>query len=82
MGWAHGVVKGVDVGYGVPDICHERGCEELIDRGQAHMCGGLDSHWFGGDEGCGGFYCGSHAGGKLCLVCASIGSHSEEHTES
>jgi hypothetical protein len=78
VGWGHGVVKGVELGYSVPDICHERGCEVLIDRGQAYMCGKTDSHWFGGDEGCGGFFCGEHIGGRLCLVCMEVGSQPSE----
>ena len=47
-----------DVGYGVPALCDEPGCNEKIDRGLGSVC--CDSKPFGGDKGCGLFFCGSH----------------------
>lgn len=46
-----------DIGYGVPAICDYPNCKEKIDRGLAYVCGG-DA--FGGELGCGLFFCGKH----------------------
>lgn len=58
MGWAFGELPdGTAVGYGVPDVCNEDGCDQAIDRGLAYVCGGMH----GGDGvGCGGYFCGTH----------------------
>lgn len=70
MGWAHGIdVNGEDIGYAIPDVCHFEDCTAEIDRGLAHHCGGLDSPRLGGDEGCGGFFCGEHFYGNRCGAC-------------
>lgn len=45
------------VGYGVPAYCDHPGCNEEIDRGFAYICGG---DFYGGDRGCGLFFCGEH----------------------
>ena len=59
MGWSHGIVNGVDVGYGVSDVCWHPECERPIDRGLAHACcewpvNPDDVSW------CEGFYCYAH----------------------
>lgn len=46
-----------DIGYGVPAYCDHPGCEEKIDRGLAHVCGGFP---YGGDHGCGLYFCEGH----------------------
>lgn len=59
MGWAVGYDGQWkrDIGYGVPATCDHPGCDEAIDRGLAYVCGGEP---FGGDYGCGLYFCGSH----------------------
>jgi hypothetical protein len=65
MGWAVGSHEGRDIGYGVPAICDQPGCEEKIDRGLGYVCG---QPW-DGDEGCGLFFCMEHGGGSFCERC-------------
>lgn len=61
-----------DIGYGVPSICDHPKCDKEIDRGLAFVCGG---HPYGGDKGCGLFFCGDHLwtmigrGVQLCTRC-------------
>lgn len=59
MGWSLGYDDRWkrDIGYGVPAYCDQPGCTEEIHRGLAYVCG---SHPFGGDRGCGLYFCGSH----------------------
>ena len=59
MGWSIGFDENWkrDIGYGVPATCDHPGCGAEIDRGLAYVCGGEP---FGGDEGCGLFFCGHH----------------------
>ena len=59
MSWAIGFDSNWqrDIGYGVPALCDHPGCNALIDRGLAHVCGGEP---YGGDEGCGLYFCGHH----------------------
>lgn len=59
MSWAIGYDENWkrDIGYGVPSICDEPTCNNEIDRGLAHVCGG---DVYGGDNGCGLFFCGHH----------------------
>lgn len=61
MGWAVGYDTKWrrDIGYGVPAACDHPGCGESIDRGLACVCGGEP---FGGDHGCGLFFCTRHMG--------------------
>lgn len=70
MGWSIGYDAnwGRDIGYGVPATCDHPDCNEKIDRGLAHVCGGEP---YGGDEGCGLYFCGVHLGcvGQLCQRC-------------
>jgi hypothetical protein len=59
MGWEIGYDSTWkrDIGYGVPAICDQPGCNEKIDRGLAFVCGGEP---YGGDHGCGLFFCSKH----------------------
>lgn len=59
MSWAIGfdAMWQRDIGYGVPAVCDHPDCNELIDRGLAHVCGGEP---YGGEDGCGLFFCGRH----------------------
>lgn len=69
MGWSIGHDSnhgGRDVGYGVPAFCDHPGCGVEIDRGLAHVCGGEP---YGGDRGCGLYFCGQHGGGMRCERC-------------
>lgn len=59
MGWSIGYDTNWhrDIGYGVPATCDHPGCGAAIDRGLAHVCGGEP---YGGDHGCGLYFCGAH----------------------
>lgn len=63
MSWAVGYDDNWkrDIGYGVPSICDHPGCTEEIDRGLGYVCGDAP---YGGDYGCGLFFCGKHRGFK------------------
>ena len=67
MGWAVGNDGGRDIGYGVPAICDHPGCGAAIDRGLGHVCGYGEP--YGGDFGCGRYFCAKHGGGQLCVQC-------------
>lgn len=47
-----------DVGYGVIAYCDEPECYKKIDRGLAYVC--TDNEPYGGDNGCGLFFCEKH----------------------
>ncbi|MES2007967.1 MAG: hypothetical protein V4468_03640 [Pseudomonadota bacterium] len=70
MGWSIGYDSNWrrDIGYGVPATCDHPDCNESIDRGLTHVCGGEP---YGGERGCGLFFCGKHlfANGHLCERC-------------
>lgn len=70
MSWAVGwdSVHGRDVGYGVPAYCDQPDCGERINRGLAYVCG---AEPYGGELGCGLFFCGNHQPGRhqLCERC-------------
>lgn len=70
MGWSIGFDSSWnrDIGYGVPATCDHPGCNEGIDRGLAHVCGGEP---YGGGQGCGLYFCGAHlfALGHKCARC-------------
>lgn len=70
MGWSIGYDSTWkrDIGYAVPSICDHPGCSKEIDRGLGHVCGGEP---YGGDEGCGLYFCGQHGGGYKCARCAA-----------
>lgn len=59
MGWSIGFDDNWnrDVGYGVPAVCDHPRCNEEIDRGLSFVCG---SEPYGGDRGCGLYFCGGH----------------------
>lgn len=58
MGWSKGYnYLGEEIGYSVPAVCSEPGCDEKIDRGLAYTCGGLQGH---DGETCGGAFCSEH----------------------
>lgn len=62
MGWSLGFDSqwNRDIGYGVPAYCDHPRCNEEIDRGLGYVCG---SEPYGGDEGCGLYFCSNHATG-------------------
>lgn len=71
MGWEIGYDESWqrDVGYGVPSICDHPACDKEIDRGLAYVCG---NDPYGGEQGCGLFFCPEHLGGdSLCERCDS-----------
>ncbi len=61
MGWSIGFDTNWnrDIGYGVPSICDHPNCDKEINRGLGYVCG---SEPYGGDMGCGLFFCGKHQG--------------------
>ena len=71
MGWSIGYDDKWerDIGYGVPCLCDHPDCNKEIDRGLSYVCG---SHPYGGDEGCGLYFCGAHQtnGLQQCERCA------------
>lgn len=68
MGWSIGFDPNWkrDIGYGVPATCDHPGCGREIDRGLGYVCGG---DVYGGEDGCGLFFCGDHGGGFTCERC-------------
>lgn len=71
MGWSIGFDTKWkrDVGYGVPAFCDHPRCHAVIDRGISYVCGGKP---FGGDKGCGLYFCFEHlswSDGQLCMRC-------------
>jgi len=59
MGWEIGYDSTWErwIGYGVPSVCDHQDCNEKIDRGLAHVCGGEP---YGGEYGCGLYFCAKH----------------------
>ncbi len=57
-----------DIGYGVPAFCDHPSCDAVIDRGLSYVCGGDP---YGGDQGCGLYFCLDHLIGcpQLCIRC-------------
>src|SRR5687767_3270880 len=56
-----------DIGYGVPAYCDYPSCNNEIHRGLGYVCG---SEPYGGDRGCGLFFCSEHIGcNSLCDHC-------------
>ncbi len=68
MGWSIGFDTkwDRDIGYGVPAFCDHPGCRAEIDRGLSYACGGVP---YGGDRGCGLYFCDKHGGGANCARC-------------
>lgn len=54
-----------DIGYGVPATCDYPGCAAEIDRGLGYVCAGEP---YGGEHGCGLYFCDAHGGGILDRV--------------
>lgn len=72
MGWSIGYDENWqrDIGYGVPAFCDHPDCNEEIDRGLAFVCG---LQPYGGDNGCGLFFCEEHHLDGLCERCEAGG---------
>lgn len=70
MSWAVGYDSNWkrDIGYGVPATCDRPGCGAVIDRGLSYVCAGQEP--YGGDDGCGLFFCGEHLAHQ-CERCAA-----------
>lgn len=70
MGWSIGFDAHWqrDIGYGVPAWCDHPRCDAAIDRGLSYVCGGEP---YGGEKGCGLYFCGTHGGGQLCSRCCN-----------
>jgi hypothetical protein len=68
MSWSVGYDhnQGRDIGYGVPSWCDHPGCMSVIDRGLSYVCGGEP---YGGERGCGLYFCSAHRGLKYCRTC-------------
>lgn len=72
MGWSIGYDENWkrDIGYGVPAICDHPKCDARIDRGLGYVC--CEQKPYGGDRGCGLFFCGKHTGfDQRCPRCSS-----------
>src|SRR5262245_54256410 len=70
MSWAVGYDSNWkrDVGYGVPAICDQPGCDEPINRGLSFVCCGDEP--YGGENGCGLYFCEHHdTGDGQCERC-------------
>lgn len=71
MSWAIGFDSNWDrdIGYGVPAWCDHPDCTAEIDRGLSHVCGAGKP--YGGDDGCGLYFCSSHLFGLgYCERCS------------
>lgn len=67
MGWSIGFDSNWnrDIGYGVPAYCDHPGCGAVIDRGLSFVCSGPEEYQpYGGEHGCGLFFCAEHRGHK------------------
>lgn len=70
MGWAIGYDSAWkrDIGYGVPAMCDHPDCDQVIDRGLSYVC--CDTQLYGGDNGCGLYFCSQHTNGiGQCARC-------------
>lgn len=69
MGWSIGWDSHWqrDIGYGVPAYCDHPTCSAEIDRGLGYVCGGEP---YGGDTGCGLYFCGEHVSGVTGQRCS------------
>lgn len=68
MGWSRGYDANWDrpIGYDVKAECDHPDCHAQINRGLSHVCGGEP---YGGDRGCGLYFCKEHLVGNLCDKC-------------
>lgn len=55
-----------DIGYAVPAVCDYPECNAEINRGLSYVCG---EEAFGGDDGCGLFFCSKHRNYSEALDC-------------
>jgi len=64
MGWSIGYDNHWmrDIGYGVPCKCDHPDCDKDIDRGLSYVCRGSEP--YGGEDGCGLYFCEEHMGEK------------------
>ncbi|MET1503218.1 hypothetical protein ABXK61_16305 [Burkholderia sola] len=71
MGWSIGYDDNWkrDIGYGVPAICDHPDCNARIDRGLAYVCAHQEP--YGGEDGCGLYFCHDHLAGGKCERCAT-----------
>lgn len=72
MGWSIGFDDNWnrDIGYGVPALCDHPGCGAHINRGLGYVC--AKGEPFGGEEGCGLFFCEKHRDGEgFCERCGT-----------
>ena len=75
---------GREAGYNVEAVCDEPGCDEVIDRGLAYLCGD-DPAGLGLTTGCGGYFCGEHlflacgevVGGRAASACSRCAAEAE-----
>lgn len=69
MSWCVGYDSGWkrDIGYGVPAYCDHPNCGEEIDRGLSYVC--CQQKPYGGDKGCGLYFCGAHLSHRGCERC-------------
>lgn len=74
MSWAVGYDENWnrDIGYGVPAICDSPNCTTAINRGLAYACG---SEPYGGEKGCGLFFCDFHMSGYSPQLCTRCRNH-------
>jgi hypothetical protein len=75
MGWSIGFDSNWqrDIGYGVPATCDHPACNTKIDRGLAYVCAHQEP--YGGEEGCGLYFCHDHLTGGICERCAGREDH-------
>ena len=74
MGWSIGFDSNWDrdIGYGVPAYCDHPKCVRVIDRGLGCVCGGEP---YGGEKGCGLYFCGDHLQGYQPQRCPRCAAH-------
>lgn len=74
MGWSLGWDSkwSRDIGYGVPAYCDHPNCLREINRGLGYVCGGQP---YGGERGCGLYFCGHHLFPTLCESCGKKRRH-------
>ncbi|MEU7631895.1 hypothetical protein AB0C34_18180 [Nocardia sp. NPDC049220] len=81
MGWSVGYDENWkrDIGYGVPGGCDHPGCTTEINRGLAYVCG---EEPYGGEKGCGLFFCTHHLWISEVQLCERCTDGSEPFTPS
>jgi hypothetical protein len=93
MGYAHYGTPMGPAGYGITDVCYQKGCSETINRGLAYLCGSTPG--YADEYGCGHWFCDQHLyippaevstlGGGLCNACLlrfdGVGDDDDEGTK-